>query len=158
MYNQVLRSSFFCYRVFEHWLLLSHNPVEHIFLNYKRNLVYMGIKMWWRKIASSYNKRPLIFARSQSILSSIDSWQTKLPIVITPFFPIISFLHNKISNLLYTEKIFIYFNYNIDFFIFNFFYKKKFFPFFFNIFSIAFFSFFTLFLPFLKKNYFFILN
>ena len=40
-------------------------------------------KMEW-----SYDKWPLTCKRSQSPLSSIDSWQTKLPIVITPFFSI----------------------------------------------------------------------
>ena len=40
------------------------------------------------KMAWSYDKWPLTCTRSQSPLSSIDSWQTKLPIVITPFFSI----------------------------------------------------------------------
>ena len=45
-----------------------------------------GSKCDEEKIAWSYDKWPLTFARSQSLLSSKDSWQTKLPIVIIPFF------------------------------------------------------------------------
>ena len=47
-----------------------------------------GSKCDEEKIAWSYDKWLLACARSQSSLSSIDSWQTKLPIVITPFFSI----------------------------------------------------------------------
>ena len=66
--------------IFTHFPELQMEPSLHGLLT--------GSKCDEEKMAWSYDEWLLACARSQSTLSSIDSWQTKLPIVITPFFSI----------------------------------------------------------------------